>query len=380
MTFLRDTWAEVNLDAIEWNVKKMREFLSDDVQIMAVVKANAYGHGDLEVAETALESGASMVAVAILDEAIALRKKGIKAPILVLGASRPEDAPLAAAHDISVTVFQAGWLVKAERHLGIHPLKIHIKCDTGMGRLGVLSFSELNELVQMVKQSPQFIWEGIYTHFATADQIDERYFQKQLTMFDSWMEQLDEKPSMIHASNSAAAMKQDSKKFNAIRMGISMYGLSPSPEIKPFLPFELKPALSLYTKIVHVKRVEKGSAISYGNTYVAEQGEWIATLPIGYADGWIRKNQGKDVSLEGIRVPIVGRVCMDQCMIKLPDYYPEGTKVCLIGEVVTIDEVAERLDTINYEVACMISSRVPRIFIKNNQRKAVKNIILDQTP
>ncbi|HWO76784.1 MAG TPA: alanine racemase [Bacillus sp. (in: firmicutes)] len=380
MGFLRDTWAEINLDAIKWNVQKMREFLSDDVQIMAVVKANAYGHGDVEVAQIALESGASMVAVAILDEAIALRQKGIQAPILVLGASRPENAVLAAEHDISLTVFQKDWLIRAKKLLDTHQLKIHIKCDTGMGRLGVRLFEELNELVQTVRQSPQFIWEGMYTHFATADQTDEHYFQKQLSLFDTWVEQLDNKPPIIHASNSAAALKQHIKKFNAVRMGISMYGLAPSPEIKPLLPFDLKPAMSLYSKIVHIKRVEKGSAISYGNAYIAEDDEWIATLPIGYADGWIRKNQGFDVSVEGIRVPIVGRVCMDQCMIKLPAYYPEGTKVCLIGQDVTIDEVAERLDTINYEVACMISSRVPRVYIKDDQIIAIKNIILDQTP
>ena len=380
MTFLRDTWAEINLDAIAWNVQRMREFLSEDIQIMAVVKANAYGHGDIEVARTALESGAAMVAVAILDEAIALRKKGLSAPILVLGASRPEDAPLACAHDISLTVFQTDWISKAEEYLDANPLKVHIKCDTGMGRLGVRMFDELNEVIQMLNQSSRFIWEGIYTHFATADQVEEDYFQKQLAMFDSWVEQLDEKPALIHASNSAAAMKQGINKFNAVRMGISMYGLTPSQEIKPFLPFELKPAMSLYTKIVHVKQVEKGAAISYGNTYITEDNEWIATLPIGYADGWIRKNQGYDVSVGGIRAPIVGRVCMDQCMIKLPAYYPEGTQVCLIGEDVPIDEVAERLETINYEVACMISSRVPRIFIKDNEIIAIKNIILEQSP
>lgn len=377
MIFYRDTWAEVDLDAINWNVKEMKSYLPEDTQLMAVVKANAYGHGDLQVAQTALESGASFIAVAILDEAIALRQKGVKAPILVLGATRPTDAKVAAELDISLTVFRKDWLKHADSILGEKQfIKVHIKADTGMGRLGVQEFEELLELVKLCKSSRRFIWEGLFTHFATADQLDESYFTKQLTMFDSWLSQLDEKPPMIHTSNSAAGLKQNISKYNAVRMGISMYGLTPSPEIKPYLPFELKPALSLYTKMVQVKKVKKGAAISYGNTYVAEEDEWIATLPIGYADGWIRKNQGHDVTVDGNRVPIVGRICMDQCMIKLPKYYPEGTKVSLIGDVVSMDEVARRLETINYEVACMISNRIPRVYMKNNQQVRVDNLNL----
>ncbi|GAA0322022.1 alanine racemase [Bacillus carboniphilus] len=377
MGFYRDTWAEINLDAINWNVTQMKNFLPTGTELMAVVKANAYGHGDVQVAQTALESGADFIAVAILDEAIALRQKGVKAPILVLGATRPTDVQVASDYNISLTVFKKDWLLQAKSILNPKQfIKIHIKADTGMGRLGIQDFEELVELIEVCKTSSSFVWEGLFTHFATADQLEESYFSKQLNLFHSWVSQLDAKPPIIHISNSAAGFKENIQKYNAVRMGISMYGLTPSPEIKPYLPFELKPALSLYTKMVQVKQVSKGTAISYGNTYVAEEDEWIATLPIGYADGWIRKNQGHDVSVDGKRVPIIGRICMDQCMIKLPKYFAEGTVVSLIGDVVSMDEVADRLETINYEVACMISSRVPRIYIKNDQQMVTDNPIL----
>lgn len=379
MTFHRDTWAEINLDAIAWNVSKMKDFLGEKVDIMAVVKANAYGHGDIQVAETAIEAGATSLAVAILDEAIALRNKGIQIPILVLGATRPEDAAIAARYHISLTIFHKDWLKKAETVLQNQPLHVHIKTDTGMGRLGIREYEELKEVITYCTQSNHFVWEGLFTHFATADQLDESYFNKQLSTFGAWVDQLDEKPSMIHSSNSAAGMKLNINQYSAVRLGISMYGLSPSPEVKSQIPFPLKPALSLHTKIVQMKKVEKGTAISYGNTYVSEEDEWIATLPIGYADGWIRRLQGQEVLINGERAPIVGRICMDQCMIRLSKFYPEGTKVSLICEEIPIDEIAERLETINYEVACMISSRIPRIYFKNQRLFAVKNVILGES-
>ncbi|WP_110926394.1 alanine racemase [Bacillus massiliglaciei] len=374
----RDTWAEVDLDRIRSNVAAMRSRMPAHMKMYAVVKANAYGHGDYETARTALDAGADSLCVAFLDEALSLRKKGIKVPILVLGASRPEDAGLAAEEGISLTVSSRDWLMRAKGHLSAgQALPVQVKCDTGMGRLGVRRPEELAEIEAELRQSDCFFFEGIFTHFATADELNTGYYEKQLSRFKELLASLSERPPLVHSANSAASLRFLDPDFNAIRYGISMYGLSPSPEIKPELPFELKQALSLKTKIVFVKQLEAGESVSYGAVYTASGKEWVATLPIGYADGWIRKLQGQEVLVNGIRVPIIGRVCMDQCMIRLPEYIEEGTEVTLIGEdggkQITVDEIAKRLETINYEVTCMISSRVPRVYIEGGKRVRVTN-------
>ncbi|WP_019244126.1 alanine racemase [Bacillus massilioanorexius] len=379
--FYRDTWAEINLDYIYDNVSKMKSMLNEDVKLCAVVKANGYGHGDLEVAQTAIEAGADFLAVAFLDEAIILRKKGIVCPILVLGAVRASDVEMAARLHVSITVFNNDWLNEASTHIpqGLK-LPIHIKCDTGMGRLGYRDASQLKAAEEIIRQTDVFMFEGIYTHFATADELDLTYFNKQYERFQEMVEQLSEKPDLVHCGNSAAALRFHKTWCNAIRYGITMYGLSPSPEIKEEIPFAIDEAFSLHTKIVHVKQIEKDDHVSYGATYTAQEKEWIATLPVGYADGWIRKLQGQEVLINGQRVPIVGRVCMDQCMIKLPSYYPVGTEVTLIGkngnQMISIDEIARKLDTINYEVTCMINWRIPRIYKRHGQVCSTRNEIL----
>lgn len=367
----RDTWAEINLDHISYNVESMKRHVKEGTKIIAVVKANGYGHGDAAVAKAALEAGASSLAVATLDEAMALRKKKIEAPILVMGASRPEHAGEAAANKISLTVFQQEWLSQAAEYVEDGTLNIHIKLDTGMGRLGIRSRDELAGIESVIKKDKRFLLEGVFTHFATADSLDNAYFETQLSRFEEMIGWLEVLPKYVHTSNSAAGLRFPKAHLNAVRMGISMYGLAPSMEIKSVLPFELKEAFSLHTTIVHVKKLHKGEKVSYGATYEAQEEEWIATLPIGYADGWIRKLQGQEVLSEGLRVPIVGRICMDQCMIKIPQEMPVGTKVTLIGEQgkekIQVDEIAEKLETINYEVTCMVSSRVPRIYKRDGK-------------
>ncbi|MGY3316844.1 alanine racemase [Peribacillus simplex] len=380
--FHRDTWAEVNLDNIFENISSMKNRLRNGVSLFAVVKANAYGHGDYEVAKTALEAGADFLSVAFLDEALALRKKGILAPILVLGASRPESAALAADNGISVTVFDVTWLEKAKDLLKPgQVLQVHVKVDSGMGRIGIRDKGQLLKVESLLNGETCFNFQGIFTHFATADEIKTDFYEKQLASFKGMLSALIRRPEYIHAANSAASLRFSDPESNAIRMGISMYGLSPSMEMKPILPFPLKQAISLRTKMVAVKQLTKGESVSYGATYTAEGDEWIGTLPIGYADGWIRKLQGQEVLVDGSRVPIVGRICMDQCMVKLPRSYPVGTEVTLIGndgdESITVDEIAAKLETINYEVTCMIGARVPRVYIKDNQLIHVRNFILE---
>jgi alanine racemase len=381
--FYRDTWAEVDLDCISGNLASIKKHLTPGVEIFAVVKANAYGHGDVHVAKTALDAGASYLAVAFMDEAIALRNKGISAPILILGAARPEDAHVAAQFHLTLTVFQKEWLEEAKKHLGADErLSLHIKVDTGMGRLGVRSSEELRTVEDIITADKRFYFEGIFTHFATADELDTKYFEEQFARFEKMLSTLKERPKYIHSSNSAAAIRFPKTYFNAVRIGIAMYGLTPSMEMEKEIPFPLNEAFSLQAKLVNVKQLKKGDKVSYGATYESEQEEWIGTIPVGYADGWIRRLQGQEVLVEGVRAPIVGRICMDQCMIRLPHYVPVGTPVTLIGrqenEFISINEIAAKLDTINYEVPCIIASRVPRLYKQGGKIVDLKNYLLEK--
>lgn len=378
--FYRETWAEVNLDYIEANVQSLKKHLPDQTEIIAVVKANAYGHGDVEVAHAALNAGASRLAVAFLDEAISLRKKGVTAPILVMGAARPSDIGVAAQHDISLTAYSFAWLKQAGDVETTKQVNVHVKVDTGMGRLGIREHEELAEALSYIDHHPSFHLEGIFTHFATADEKDTSYFFEQYERFQSLLRHVPKRHVLIHCANSATSLRFPDKVFNAVRFGISMYGLTPSLEMQEELPFPLKEAFSLHSSIVHIKKVKKGEKISYGATYTANEDEWIGTIPIGYADGWIRRLTGTEVLVDGERVPIVGRICMDQFMIRLKGEKPLGTKVTLIGsqqdQMISINEVAKRLGTINYEVPCMISWRVPRMFFKNGSIMEVRNSLL----
>ncbi|OIJ21538.1 alanine racemase [Anaerobacillus alkalidiazotrophicus] len=383
--FYRDTWVEVDLDAISENVTCIKRNLPNDVKIMAAVKANGYGHGAVHVARAALEAGAHYLGVAILDEAIALRKQGIIAPILVLGWVRPSDINIAAEHNITLTVFQADWLEEAKQHLYSElSCTFHLKIDTGMGRIGIRSKNEGKAVIDCINENKQYYLEGIYTHFATADEKDLDYFQIQYNSFEDmlqWLRDYGVNVQYIHCGNSAATIRFPSKMFTMTRVGISMYGLTPSKEIEDEIPFLLKEAFSFHSKIIHVKEVNANEGISYGATYRTIGKEWIATIPVGYADGWLRQNSNNGyVLVEGERAPIVGRVCMDQMMVKLPKEVPVGTQVTLIGEqmgdAISVDEVADRLGTINYEVPCMISYRVPRVFLKDRKIVTINNEVL----
>lgn len=380
--FYRDTWVEINLDAIKENVSSIKQLLPDDVKIMAAVKANGYGHGALHVAKAALEGGAHTLGVAILDEALALRNQGIEAPILVLGWVRPTDIRLAAENNIILTVFQSNWLQEAICHLPeTMTCSLHVKIDTGMGRIGINSKNEGKAVIDCIKAHKQFKLEGVYTHFATADEKNLEYFQLQFNRFQEYLQWLKEwgvSTPLVHCGNSAATIRFPSKMFSMTRVGISMYGLSPSKEIEDEIPFQLKEAFSLHSKIIHVKEVNANDGISYGATYKAKGKEWIATIPIGYADGWLRQNSNNGfVIVNGERCPIVGRVCMDQMMVKLEKKVEVGTQVTLIGEqageMISVDEVAERLGTINYEIPCMISYRVPRVILKDGEIMTINN-------
>ncbi|MFB1051760.1 alanine racemase [Paraliobacillus sp. JSM ZJ581] len=365
----RPAWIEVDLDAINYNINQLKRHLPTNTEIFAVVKANGYGHGDVEIAKAALEAGASMLAVALLEEAIHLRKSGILAPILVLGWVDPVYAPVAVKHDITLTFFQKSWLEKVKQSSFIGKLSLHLKLDTGMGRLGVTTKTELETLLALCND-PRLQLKGAFTHFSTADEKDLTYYDRQQLNWADFQQTLQAYKSdlTLHMGNSAASMRFPKEMNHAVRFGISMYGLYPSSIIKKEKPIDLLPAMSLHTKLIHVKQVPAGRSISYGATYTTDKPEWIGTIPLGYADGIDRRLTGMDVLIKGRKLPIVGKICMDQCMIKLDQSYAIGTQVTLIGkqfdEEITMDEIAERLETINYEIACMLSDRIPRIYLK----------------
>ncbi|MED4372459.1 alanine racemase [Bacillus licheniformis] len=380
--FYRKTWAEIDLTALKENVRNMKRHIGEHVRLMAVVKANAYGHGDAQVAKAALAEGASILAVALLDEALSLRAQGIEEPILVLGAVPPEYASIATEKRIIVTGYSVGWLKDVLGFLNEAeaPLEYHLKIDTGMGRLGCKTEEEIKEMMEMTESSDKLNCTGVFTHFATADEKDTDYFNMQLDRFKELISPLPLDRLMVHSSNSAAGLRFREQLFNAVRFGIGMYGLAPSTEIKDELPFRLREVFSLHTELTHVKKIKKGESVSYGATYTAQRDEWIGTVPVGYADGWLRRLAGTEVLIDGKRQKIAGRICMDQFMISLAEEYPVGTKVTLIGkqkdEWISVDEIAQNLQTINYEITCMISSRVPRMFLENGSIMEIRNPIL----
>lgn len=365
----RPTQALINLDAVYANVANLRQHLHSEVHIMAVIKANAYGHGDIQVAETALKAGATMLAVATPEEALHVRKHISNVPILILGAVPVSFAPYAAKYDITLTIFSTEWLERIAESAATFEktLTVHLKVDSGMGRIGVRTMEQLRDVYEAAMSTQNVLVDGIFTHFATADEEDPTFYEQQLQTFKTFVESLPVKPRIVHAANTAASLVKQNVQFDAVRFGISMYGLAPSDYVAEHLPYTLQPALSLVTELVHVKQLHAGDSVGYGATYVAQGDEWIGTLPIGYADGMIRGLANQEVLIGGERAPIVGRICMDQVMIKLPKQFSVGEPVVLIGkqghEEIFIQEWADRLQTIVYEVPCMLTERIPRVFV-----------------
>lgn len=370
--YLRPTRILVDQNAIYENIQnELKDLKGTDAVIFPVLKANAYGHGMIPVAEAAQAAGAAGFCVAILDEALALRRANFTEPILVLGVTQPTEIELVIANQISITVGSLEWLQAAyeiaQQIPYPQPMHIHLSVDSGMGRIGFRDATELLAAATFIKaHAKYFDLEGIFTHFATADDPDDTYFKEQSARFNELVAVLPECPRFVHVSNSATSLWHSACNENLIRMGISMYGLNPSGNAIPELPYALKPALSLESELVFVKQVEAGSKIGYGATYEASESEWIGTIPIGYADGWSRRMQGSTVLVDGHRCEIVGRVCMDQLMIRLPKQYPVGTKVVFVGksgdDEITLQEIADYAGTIHYEIICGLSDRLPRVY------------------
>ncbi|WIV12765.1 alanine racemase [Proteiniborus sp. MB09-C3] len=370
----RDAWVEIQLDRIENNIKQIREYLPPSVKFMAAVKADAYGHGDLQVARIALKAGADALAVSILSEALYLRKNGIKAPILVLTPILPSDVNIAIEYDLSVTVFQLSWLKEMRLYkVGKKPLKIHLKMDTGLGRIGISKKEELEAMLPILNKE-DIVVEGMYTHFATANREDSTYFNKQLKAFlddIQWIKSKGLDISIFHCANSAATLKYKDSLLDMVRIGVAMFGIYPSEEIRRTAPVKLQTALSVHSKLLHVKKIKKGSFVGYDTAYQANSDEWIATVPIGYADGWFRCFQGFHVLVDGQKMPIIGKICMDQFMIRLPKKYPTGTPVVLIGKdgdnEITLEDLAKHINSVPQEIPSMITYRVPKVYYYNHE-------------
>ena len=367
----RPTIETVDLGAIKWNVQQIRQAIAPGKKIFAVVKADAYGLGAIPVAKAAKEAGVDGFCVAVLDEALELREQGMTEEfILVMGPTEPEDAALIADRSISVTVSSIEWLKDAlvylEGRKTKEPIRVHLATDTGMGRIGLRTVEEVQAFEGYIENQGDFIFEGIFTHFATADGEDPTQVDQQLAHFQELVGCLKKRPSIVHLANSAITLWHESFQTDAIRLGIAMYGYNPSDTVLD-LPFALKPSVQLDTKISFVKQMHEGDTIAYGARYRAYEGEWIATLPIGYADGWRRDLRHQTVIVDGQRCPIRGVICMDQCMISLPKEYPIGTKVTLLGEnggiVNNPSEMAVEIDTIGYEILTGINQRVPRKYL-----------------
>jgi alanine racemase len=366
----RPAWIEVDIEAIAGNVRALKALVGEDVALMAVLKADAYGHGAVRVARTALHNGAAWLGVASLNEALTLRDAGIEAPILILGYTPPWQARIAVARGITVAVFDlqvARALSRAAQDVG-RAAHAHLKVDTGMGRLGILP-DEVGAFLAQALPLPGLALEGIFSHLATADEPDLAYAHWQIEQFERALAAAAEaglSPQWVHLANSAATLRLPQSRYNLIRPGIALYGLSPSA-VTP-LPAELRPALAFKCQVAQVKTLPPGASVGYGRAYRVTQSTTVAVAPVGYADGFRRSpcNWG-EVLVRGQRAPILGNVCMDQTMIDVTSIpgVQAGDEVVLIGaqgdDVITVEDVAARLGAINYEVVSALLARVPRV-------------------
>lgn len=372
ITVWRSTIAEVKTSAIRDNIRAIRARVGSGVKIMPAVKANGYGHGAVEASRACLEGGADVLCVACLEEGLELREAGLDAPILILSCSTLAAAESIVEANISSTVCDVDLAVELSKAAVKQRKKssVHIKIDTGMGRIGVPVTSAI-EYARAIFQLPGLVIEGVFTHFPSSDECDKAFTLSQISMFKKLLAGLGHQGIHIplaHASNSGGILAFPEADFDAVRPGIMIYGIYPSSDAPRSIP--LIPALTLKTSIVFMKDVEPGATISYGRTYTSKQRSKVATIPIGYADGYPRSFSNKGEALvRGEIVPIIGRVCMDQCMIDVTGVLGVnlGDEVVLYGggcERLNLTSVAERVGTIPYELTCAIGNRVPRRYVE----------------
>lgn len=381
MTNYYRTYANIDLDAITHNVVAVKNHVTSDVKVMAVIKADGYGHGAIPIGKQLELLNIDYIGVAIYQEGVQLRKAGITRPILVLGNTPKQAFAELFNYELTQTVYSITMANELEAYANSvgKNIKIHVKVDSGMGRIGLRLIHE--PLINVIKDyeyinaCEHLQIEGLYTHLSKADESDKTYSNEQIEVFQQLVDHLDKlklRPEIVHASNSAGIIDLKNARFNMVRLGISLYGLYPSEEVDHNVV--LKPVLSWVTRIVNLKEVGINERISYGGTFITNRVTRVATLPIGYADGYSRSLSNKgQVVINGQIAPIIGRVCMDQIMVDVTDIenVNENDEVILIGgnnkAKVSVDDIADIMETINYEVVCLISKRVPRVYMKENE-------------
>ncbi|MBC3061293.1 MULTISPECIES: alanine racemase [Staphylococcus] len=374
----RPTYLNVDLDAILYNYNIFKTLQSDKL-VIPVIKANGYGLGSVKIAEILENNGAQFFAVATLDEAIELRLHNVNAKLLVLGAISPKDINKAIQYDITLTVPSQFWLERAIHYIEDNSdhVYLHVKLDTGMGRLGIKTLEEYQLVINLIKEHPNLIFDGVFTHFANADEPGDS-MKQQYAFFEELVTKA-ERPKYIHAQNSAGALLANCKLCNALRLGISLYGYYPSEYVRNEVDVQLKPSAKLITQVVQTKYLNPGDSVSYGSTFTATEKMKIAVLPIGYADGFLRSMQGFAVNVNQQQCEIIGRVCMDQMIISVPDDVKEGDEVILIDNNLNSSQAVEALaakqNTINYEVLCNLGRRLPRIYYLNKKFEVTNELL-----
>lgn len=369
-------WLEINLDNLKRNFLTIKKFVGDK-KIISVVKANAYGHGALMVAKELEQLGTDMLAVANVEEGIELRKGGINKPILIFGFIFPEEINLLMDFSLTPTIYSETLAKELNKQVEKRKekIKIHIKIDTGMARVGI-AWNESLGFIKRIKALKGLEIEGLYSHFSSADEKNSAFSEIQFRRFKKVIEQLNKEKINIpikHMSNSAALLNFPQFNLDAVRPGILLYGLNPLPEK---LEFKIYPVMALKTRVIFMKEIKAGVSVGYGRTFYAKRPSLIATVPFGYADGYPRTLSNKgEVLVKGRRAGIVGRICMDSLMIDVTDIKnpKEGDEVVVIGksgkEEITVEELANLCQTINYEIACGIKERVKRLYIKNGKSR-----------
>lgn len=370
----RGTYIQVDLSAIAHNTRLLKRETADGQHMLAVVKANAYGHGIVKVARIVLENGADHLGVAIPEEGETLRQAGVKAPILVLGGVNERGAAASVQNDLIQTVFDPERVYMLEKAAAAQgkAARVHLKIDSGMGRIGVRSRDEVLAILQAIENCPHVELTGAFTHFADADGESESYTLMQMARFEKLVALLPQ-GIIIHAAASAAAARFANARYDMVRQGISLYGCKAGSSV-----LDVRPALSWHTEIVYVKTIPAGESVSYGCTFTAQQETRIATLPVGYGDGYSRSLSGKaEVLIAGKRCPVLGRVCMDQIMVDVTALDAEdaaiGAPAVLLGaqgdECITADEMADWAGTISYEMLMAATARVPVQYRGMNENK-----------
>jgi alanine racemase len=370
------TWAEIELDAIADNLRAFQQYVGPAVEIIAVVEANAYGHGAVPVARVVLEAGATCLAVHRATEGVELRLAGIQAPILIMGYTPPDGARLAVDYDLipSLITIEFAQALSAQASAAGVTRAVHVKVDSGMGRYGLMP-GEVIEFFTELERLPGISVQGLFTHFATADWADQTHVRQQLKLFKQVVQDVRQagfEVPLVHAANSAATMNLPEAHFNAVRPGIALYGLHPSDEWPPV--FDLKPALTLKSTVSRVRELPAGTGVSYGRTYVTQKPTLAALVPVGYGDGYHRQlsNRGA-VLIRGQPAPIIGRICMDQFVVDVSAIpgVQQDDEVVIVGKqgqaAIQAEQVAAWAGTINYEVTTSLLSRVVRVYRRGSQ-------------